>query len=216
MHLIPQGVYLINMPVDSCVAFPSFSSAGAQAVMPAAPVITEIPGPYDLLQELAGWRPSASAIFLARGAQGVITAPMDRLWHIALTGPTGGGKTNILRAILPQLLYLGATCYLCDIHYAPVKGDQDWRPIAERLALPPVRNVADIAALVEQLALGELQARIDRQYRGEPIGELTFLAIEELPAVMAERPEIAPLLGKLLRQGGNMACASSARRRTCW
>ena len=67
--------------------------------------------------------------------------------------------------------------------------------------MPPVRNVADIAALVEQLALGELQARIDRQYRGEPIGESTFLAIEELPAVMAERPEIAPLLGKLLRQG---------------
>ena len=54
------------------------------------------------------------------------TVPMNKLWHIALTGPTGGGKTNILRLILAQLLRLEAACYLCDIHYAPIKWGLDW------------------------------------------------------------------------------------------
>jgi hypothetical protein len=160
-----------------------------------------LPAPYDFLDELSTFRPSSDSIFLGRNSSGIITVAMSRLWHIALAGATGGGKTNILRLILAQLLKLGATCYLCDIHYAPNKRGMDWIPIAERLAAPPVRDIQDIYATVEWLARSELQARIDREYAGEFIGDPLYLAIEELPAVMAEKPEIAPHLSKLLRQG---------------
>jgi hypothetical protein len=160
-----------------------------------------LPAPYDFLDELSTFRPTSQSIFLGRSSSGIITVAMSRLWHIALAGATGGGKTNILRLILAQLLKLGATCYLCDIHYAPNKRGMDWIPIAERLAAPPVRDIQDIYATVEWLARSELQARIDREYAGEFIGDPLYLAIEELPAVMAEKPEIAPHLSKLLRQG---------------
>ncbi len=200
-HYLPAERYIVNASVESILALPSLKRETQPGQPAQPPIITEVPAPYDLLQELAGWRPSPSGIFLARSVQEKMLVSMDRLWHIALTGPTGGGKTNILRGILAQLLYLNAVCYLCDIHYAPLKKGMDWRPIASRLALPPVRDVGDTYALVEQLARGELQNRINREHDGKPIGPPTYIAIEELPAVVDEKPEIMPLLGKLLRQG---------------
>ncbi len=160
-----------------------------------------LPPPFDLSRELAAFTPSPGGIFLGRAASGPVLVPMSRLWHIALAGATGGGKTNILRLILAQLLHLGAVCYLCDIHYAPVKRGVDWTPIAGRLAAPPVRDVATIAELVKWMARQELQARIDREFRGEAIGAPMYLAIEELPALVGERKDVIPDLAKLLRQG---------------
>src|SRR5437764_1362768 len=123
--------------------------------------------------------------------QGLNYVPLRMLWHIALTGPTGGGKTSILRKLLMQLAYLQCHLTLCDIHYAPIKEDGngkpiDWRPIEKRLAQPPIRDIDTIAEWMEWLAFGELQARIDRQYRGEKVGRPLFFTIEELPAVLDE------------------------------
>jgi exonuclease VII small subunit len=173
----------------------SFGSGGARY----SPQI--LPAPYDFMSELGTFKPSPAAIFLGRAATGPLTIPVSILWHIALTGPTGGGKTAILRLLLSQLLAVGSTIYLCDIHYAPVKKGVDWRPIESRLAYPPFRDAKDIAGVVTWLARSELQARIDREYRGEPIGEPIFLAVEELPAIIDEKPEMAPDLAKILRQG---------------
>lgn len=205
-HVLPAERYLYNAPVESILALPSLKRETQPAQPAGQTIVTELPEPYDFLQELAGWRPNATGIFLGRNREQAILLPAGKLWHIALAGPTGGGKSTILRIILAQLLYLQAyTCYLCDINYAPIKqteeGPLDWRPIAERLAVPPIRDVKPMHELVEWLAQGELQARRDRENRGEPIGKPIFVSFDELPAVMDEDPKIAQPLMKILRQG---------------
>lgn len=166
-----------------------------------------VPPPYDFVQELSGiWRPSTEGIFLARASTCPLLAPLHDTWHIVFTGPTGGGKTNIMRLILVQVLYVGAKVYFLNKHYAPIertpKGEIiDWRPIAARLACPVIRHVDEMEALAEQIAQEELPARIERGYLGEPIGEPLYLAVEELPAVIAERPAIMDHVSFILREG---------------
>ncbi len=176
-----------------------------EAVTPTQVAVTEtapFPEPYDFLAELhTGWRPNHSGIFLARTASGPILVPSNQLWHIALAGPTGGGKTTILRTVFSQLLYLGATGYLFDRFYAPIKKGIDWRPIASKLAMPPIRDYQEMVDVMDWLARSELQVRIDREYKGEPIGEPVYIALEEMPLVVAEVPQIAEPIGRLLRQG---------------
>jgi hypothetical protein len=173
--------------------------------LPPQVTVTEappFPDPYDFLAELhTGWRPSHAGIFLARTASGPILVPSNLLWHVALAGPTGGGKTTILRTIFSQLLYLGATGYLFDRFYAPIKKGIDWRPIANKLAVPPIRDYQEMVEVMDWLVAGELAARIDREYRGEAIGEPMYIALEEMPLVVAEVPQIAEPIGRLLRQG---------------
>lgn len=177
-----QGQVAGKLPVREQIALPS------------------LPSPYDFVAELQDWKPAPNSIFLARGASGRITVPLDRLWHLALTGPTGGGKSTILRLILTQLLFLNMECILCDINYAPIKRGIDWRPIASRLSRPVVRDIDDMYEVTDQLARGELEARRDREFNGEPVGEPIYLAIEELPAVVGEKPEIMKPIAKLLRE----------------
>jgi hypothetical protein len=160
-----------------------------ETVTPTQVTVTEappFPDPYD---------------FLARTASGPILVPANLLWHIALAGPTGGGKTSILRTIFSQLLYLGATGYLFDRFYAPIKKGIDWRPIANKLAVPPIRDYQEMVEVMDWLAGSELAARIDREYRGEAIGEPIYIALEEMPLIVAEVPQIAEPIGRLLRQG---------------
>ena len=162
-----------------------------------------LPGAYTFREELQSFRPSVEQIFLGRSAEGPILLPMSKLWHIAFTGPTGGGKSSAMRMILAQLLDCGATCYLCDIHYAPINMDNglDWRPIEARLAAPPLYKERAILEFVRWLALDELERRKERNRLGQPLGKAIFFAIEELPAMVEEFPEISALLSKILRQG---------------
>ncbi len=98
-------------------------------------------------------------------------------------------------------MVLGATGYLFDRFYAPIKKGIDWRPIASKLALPPIRDYQEMVEVMDWLAGSELATRIDREYRGEPIGEPMYIALEEMPLVVAEVPHIAEPIGRLLRQG---------------
>jgi hypothetical protein len=204
------GTYLINQEEAHLTHLqPVYKPAllkPADASMLDQPAL-QVPARYDLREVWRAFTPSSKQIFLGRSAQGDIIVPGNKLLHCIATGPTGGGKTNTVRMILMQLVYIGCQVTLCDIHYAPIKEDEngnpiDWRPIVNNLARPPIYDLAMIIKWMNWLAFTELQGRIDRQRDNQPIGTPIFFTIAELPAVLDEAgKDIAQPLAKILRQG---------------
>src|SRR6266496_3442760 len=199
----PDGTLIVAHPPRTQVQVTEQVEQQKQIATPAS-----VPGRYDMREVWnTGFRPSTSQIWLAKGAADGIIVPANKLLHSIATGPTGGGKTNIVRMELMQLIYIRCEVVLMDIHYAPIKEDEDgnpidWRPIVTRLAQPPIFNMKTIIQWMKWLAYTELESRIARQRSGQPIGRPIFFTIAELPAVLDEAgDEIADPLAKVLRQG---------------
>jgi len=110
------------------------------------------PQPRDFAEILHSFLPNENSIFLLDTLQGPITVPMHDVCHVALGGPTGGGKTNTTRLLAAQILSCGGLMYMANPNFAPVKLNgqrlEDWRPIAARLQEPPAREIAEIQALL--------------------------------------------------------------------
>jgi hypothetical protein len=147
-------------------------------------------------------RPTLDHILLGIDELGQITVSVTDLCHVALLGATGGGKSNLLRLILPQLQKIGAQVILADPHYAPLDpstGD-DWRPIADRLIHAPAVSAAAIDAELSFM-LDELERRLEKRRKNEPIGAPLFFAFDELPVICDLVSDAPARLGKLLREG---------------
>jgi hypothetical protein len=119
-----------------------------------------------------------------------------------LCGATGGGKSNLLRLLLAQLLGAGASVVLADPHFAPHDADSgdDWQPIADRLTRPPAVDPRAIADLLGWLTR-ELDARLERRRRGREVGPSLFLAFDELPVIVEQVKGADASIGRILREG---------------
>ncbi|PDW00979.1 helicase HerA domain-containing protein [Candidatus Chloroploca asiatica] len=169
-------------------------------VEPITPTLS-LPGLVDLAT--LNYRPSLDAILLGLGPGGEqLTVPARALCHVALVGATGGGKSNLLRLLLPQLQSVGARVVLADPHYTPfdVESGDDWRLIESGLHLPPAVTADQIGGLFAYLT-DELERRIERRRKGERCGPSLFLAMDELPVIADTVPESIEHLGRLLREG---------------
>jgi Helicase HerA, central domain len=174
-----------------------------QKLLP-APQELLLPGPCDFADILDGWRPTPQSIMLALApGGGYITVPLKSLCHVALAGATGLGKSVLMRLLLSQLIFVGARVILTDPHFAPVdpESGEDWRPIANRLAMPPSVSYAAITDVLRWLATDELPRRLERRRNGEHPGTPYFLAMDELPAIVKHVPEAPEYMGDLLREG---------------
>ncbi len=170
----------------------------AQPEAPALPT-----GTVDLADLTVNWRPSVQSITLAVGPGGQpYRVHAKDLCHVALAGATGGGKSNIMRLLLAQLVSAGAHVVLADPHYTPLDAESgdDWRPIAQRLHMAPAVKASDIQHMLAWLAADELPQRLERRYKGQPIGAPLFLAIDELPSIVKDIPEAPEHMGRLLRE----------------
>ena len=175
----------------------------------------ELPPVTDMADLLGSFTPSKDRLLLALGPGGQqLTAPLKAMMHVALLGATGSGKSNLLRLIIPQLQRVGARVVLADPHYAPIDEDSgdDWRPIAERLWIPPASRGPEIRALLEWL-IEELDQRLDRRKKQQPIGVPIFLAYDELPILVSLVDEAPEQLGRILREGRkvSMLCVGASQ-----
>lgn len=161
-----------------------------------------LPGPVDLGRVLTA-PPTLDRVLLALGPGGApIVAGARDMGHIAFAGATGGGKSNLLRLLLAQLLAAGARAVLTDPHYAPVDAEtgEDWRPIAGRLLYPPAVAPGEIADQLAWLS-EELDGRLARRRAGEHAGPPLYWAADELPAIVAQVPGADATLGRVVREG---------------
>jgi hypothetical protein len=200
-----------QQPVPSVLTFSPHSThaprvdyradAGGAALAPPQQPALELPGVIDL--GTLGHQPTRESILLGLGAGGErITVPAKALCHVALVGATGGGKSNLLRLLLPQLQAIGARVVLADPHFAPLdpESGDDWRPIAERLHLAPAVKPAEIGALLSYLT-DELARRLELRNAGQPVGPPLFFAFDELPVIADTVPGALDTLGKIVREG---------------
>lgn len=160
-----------------------------------------LPGVIDLAQ--LSHRPGPESILLGIDEQQqLITVPARALCHVALVGATNGGKSNLLRLILPQLQAMGAQVCLADPHFAAydVESGDDWRPIVERLHMAPAVSADQIGALLDLLT-DQLEERIELRRAGKRWGKPLFLAMDELPVIADQVPGSAERLARLLREG---------------
>ncbi len=194
--LIPQGyigaqlyrpehanLYHVWGEIEQKITMPVRVAEETTTVLPPAP---GLPGPTDLSWVLGTFRPTPERILLALGPSGPITCSLKGLSHVALASPTGGGKSSIVRLLEAQLAALGVPVVHCDPHFTefdPETGE-DWRPIAQRLAQPPIREPRKIAAFLAQLVT-ETRRRYDLRSEGKHWGAHLWAVLEELPAVLA-------------------------------
>lgn len=187
-------------PLATSFTYHDAHQISAPALAAPEPPSATLPGAIDLAA--LDCRPTIDHILLGVDELGQITVSVPDLCHVALLGSTGGGKSNLLRLILPQLQKIGAQVILADPHFAPLDPDSgdDWRPIADRLIHAPAVTAA---AIDQELSfmLDELARRLEKRNAGQPVGPPLFFAFDELP-VIADLVKDAPArLGKLLREG---------------
>jgi hypothetical protein len=207
-----QQLQVIHQPQPTAHTYsPHITLHGAahasQAATPlvAASAVPMLPqGVQDLAHVLQGWQPSAQHILLALGpGDARFEVPIKNLVHVALAGATGGGKSNIMRLLLAQLLAIGADVVLADPHFTPfdVESGDDWRPIAQRLYMQPAVHADAIRHLLQWLAADELPQRLERRRNGQHPGGALFLALDELPAIVEDVKDAPDHLGRILREG---------------
>ena len=175
------------------------TAAPAQLTAP-EPATASLPDALDLSAIVH--TPTIDHILLGIDEIGQITVSAKDLCHVALLGSTGGGKSNLLRLIMPQLQKIGASCILADPHYAPLdpENGDDWRPIADRLIHAPAVTAASIDQELSFM-LDELARRLELRRENKPIGPVLFFCFDELPVICDLVKDAPARLGKLLREG---------------
>ncbi len=163
---------------------------------------------FTFSQVLTHFTPSLDRLFLAVLPDGTpIFCTARDLCHVALAGATDGGKSSILRLLLSQLCHAGASVLLLNPHYTryDIQADppEDWTPFERYLVYDPMecRKYEVIEFYLKQIACDLLPKRLEKYAHSKPLGKPYFIAVEELPAIVAAIKEAPDYLAKILREG---------------
>ena len=131
--------------------------------------------------------------------------PVKKLWHVALAGATGHGKSSLMRLLMAQLCYLKLPVILLNPHYMIYDFDhkEDWTPYTPYLKHDPMKckRVETIEAALKWMAGDLLEKRKERAAQGVSAGKPIFYILDEYPDIKAEIKDAPMYVGKLLRQG---------------
>lgn len=148
-----------------------------------------------------GFTPSLSKIYLGTHEDGThVYCPTDQLYHIALSGKSGGGKGNLMRLLMLQLCKAGAQVLLLNPHYTDIdrENGDDWRPYKKHLLKEPIYEESE--CVQHLLWACTLMTQRKTLYRaGKPLGKPVFLVVDEWPSIV-KCEGAAEALGTLLRE----------------
>lgn len=211
--LLRENGDIITMPavelkMQEAIAGPRSSVQGqiaGSAALKASNIITpDFPERRATFAEIfQTFTPTKERIFLLDTVNGPITGPINGVTHVALVGPTGGGKTITTRMLTAQFQYVGAKMYLASPNFAQLKLNgnylEDWRPIVQHLAEPPAQTADEIDSLLKRFKTLFERRKANEQStprRGADI----FLVLGEWPGIVARCPDAAEIIMLLLRE----------------
>ncbi len=153
-----------------------------------------------------GWRPSMERVYVGTDRSGNhLFVPVKKLWHVALAGATGHGKSSLMRLLMVQLCYLKLPVILLNPHYMIYDFDhrEDWTPYTPYLKNDPMvyKRMENIERALKWMAEELLEKRKERASQGLSAGKPVFYILDEYPDIKAEVKEAPTYVGKLLRQG---------------
>src|SRR5258708_5964060 len=163
---------------------------------------------------LRSFTPSLEKIYIGTLQSGEhLFCRAKHLCHVALAGPTRGGKSSLMRMLLAQLCHAGASVLILNPHYSRYvlkdEGDyedQDWTPFDPYLIYDPMecRKYDVIEFYLRQVATELLPKRLEKFAHSQPVGKPYFIAIDELPAIIDAIPDAPALMAKILREGAKV------------
>ena len=165
-----------------------------------------VPPACTLSQVLAEFHPTADRLLLGYlGGREPATSSAGGLCHVALAGATGGGKSSLIRLLIAQLCYVGATVLLLNPHYTryDLESGEDWTPFEPYLYADPIqcKDYRAIAYYLQHVAQVMLPARLEKYARSQPVGAPFYLVLDELPAIVKHVPDAPGWMADLLREG---------------
>ena len=163
-------------------------------------------GKFLFSSVLAKHQPTLDKIYLGSTMDGTeVYCTAKDLCHVALTGPTGGGKSVLMRMLMAQLCKAGAQVLLLNPHYTryDIEHDEDWTPFTPYLVYDPMecRKYDVIEYYLRYVAEKLLPKRLDKFAHSLPLGRPYFIVLDELPAIVRKIPNAAEYLGFILREG---------------
>lgn len=171
-------------------------------------------GVFLFSEVLKDFTPSLDKIYLGTLTSGEhVFCRAKHLCHVALAGPTRGGKSSLMRMLLAQLCYAGASVLILNPHYSRYihadEGDyedQDWTPFEPYLMYDPIecRKYEVIEHYLRQAATELLPKRLEQFARSQPLGKPYFIALDELPAIIDAIPDAPKYMAKILREGAKV------------
>jgi hypothetical protein len=204
-----QGVVARRLPDDE-EEVPMYLWQNAQddkdEGFPAFHASSQASGLFLFSEVLSTFTPSMERIFLARTLSGVdLFCPARDLCHVALAGPTGEGKSSIMRLLMAQLVYAGATVLLLDPHYTgyDIEKQEDWTPFERHLHRPPTqcRDYKVIGQYLQHTAETLIPERLEKRANYQPTGTPTFLVIDELPSIIRKVRRAPEWMSTILEEG---------------
>ncbi len=165
-----------------------------------------VPAMRTFSQALTTFRPSAERILLGYlpGEREAI-ASAEGLCHVALAGATGGGKSVLIRLLVAQLCFVGASVLLLNPHYTryDIAHNEDWTPFEPYLYDNPMRcrDYRVIGEYLRKVAQEMLPNRLERYAHSLPVGSPFYIVLDELPAIVKHVPEAPGYMADLLREG---------------
>jgi hypothetical protein len=195
-QLIPQT--LTYSPVSH------YSVKGnAQPSLPLPPLLlpSSLP-PFTAMMTIPLHAPSVALLGLRSGGE-QITNKWVTAKHIAVIGPTGGGKSVLFKMLIVQGLRAGHDIHILDPHFTSFDAEtgEDWTPVTSCLRSQPAIQVSDIVLRLEW-AVGEMKKRLQLRNKGEKyLPHIIRLVLDEVPGIVDEDDSAAGLISRILREG---------------
>lgn len=163
-------------------------------------------GKFVFSEVLQTFKPTVEQVFLARTFDGQpLYCNMNKLFHIAIAGSTGNGKSSIIRLLMTQLCALRVNLLLLNPHYTgyDLENGEDWTPFEPYLLHAPqeCRKYEVIEHYLSYIAKTLIPTRLEKRAQSLPLGKPYFVIIDELPSIVREVKEVPDYMRLILEEG---------------
>lgn len=202
-HASNRRIEKVNYNLKGHLPAPAQSTPVVHIEDPAIPLLPEsqLPDFTDLAQVNLPAPSVALLGLLQEGRQ--LTNKWLKAKHIAIVGPTGGGKSVLSKTLIVQSLRANHDVHILDPHFTRFDAEtgEDWTPVTRKLSADPATRIADIESRLDWL-VKEMTARLVLREEGQRyMPNIIRVVLDEVPAIVGQSDDAADMISRILREG---------------